>query len=154
MGRPPIPTPLKVLRGNPGKHPLNSAEPTPPPASLAPPAGLGPAGLDRWNEVAPLLQAMKVLTAADRPALERYCQVFEEWAKVKDHIREHGMTQITQSGYSQLTAEATLFKSLLSELLSFERQFGMTPAARSTLKVQDAAAPQNPLVAYLQGRSG
>ena len=152
MGRPPVPTSLKILRGNPGNRPISHAEPLPPAASPDPPPGLGEVALARWNEVAPLLLAMKVFTAADRPALERYCLVYEQWAKCHDHVREHGMTQVTQSGYSQVTAEGGMFKSLLGELLSFERQFGMTPAARATLTVPDAAAPTNPLVAYLQGR--
>lgn len=62
------------------------------------------------------------------------------------------MTQITQTGYSQLTAEGSLFKTLPADLLKIEREFGMTPAARSSLKVQDASAPADPLEAFVQSK--
>lgn len=152
MGRPSVPTSLKILRGNPGNRPLNDAEPLPPPASLDPPPELTGYALDRWNATAPLLLAMKVFTAADAPALARYCHTYAQWDAARRHVEEHGMTQVTSTGYSQITAEAGLFKSLSAELLVFERQFGMTPAARSAIKVPDASAPKNPLAAFIEKR--
>ncbi len=152
MGRHPIPTAIKIARGNPGQRPLNDSEPTPPPADLTPPATLSEIGIDKWIELSSLLTRMGVFTHADRSALERYCLIHEQWMHVVKHVRENGMTQITQTGYSQLTAEGSLFKSLPADLLKIEQQFGMTPAARSSLKVADAVAPADPLEAYIQSR--
>jgi hypothetical protein len=45
-----------------------------------------------------------------------------------------------------------LVKSLRSELLAIERQFGLTPAAMSSIKVSDAAAYSDPLEAYIEKR--
>lgn len=154
MGRPAVPTPLKVIRGNPGNRPINSAEPVPPPATLDPPPDLTGFARERWIATAPILLAMKVFTAADAPALARYCHTYAQWDAARQHVEKHGMTQVTATGYSQITAEAGLFKSLSADLLVFERQFGMTPAARSSIKAPNAAAPKNPLVAYLESRSG
>jgi len=154
VSRPPLPTALKALRGNPGQRPLNDAEPLPPDADLDPPENLTDTGREKWVELAVLLARMKVFTQADRTTLERYCLLHEQWLIVVAHVREHGMTQLTSTGYSQITAEGTLFKSLPGELLKIEREFGMTPAARSSLRLPSAPAPEDPLEAYLQGRSG
>jgi P27 family predicted phage terminase small subunit len=154
MGRTPQPTNLKVIRGNPGQRPLNSSEPQAPPADLTPPEVLDEVGLEVWNEMAPLLSRMGVFTQADRRLLTRYCLLQEQFAHVVKHVRENGMTQLTQTGYSQLTAEGALFKGLPAELLRIEQQFGMTPAARSTLKVSNAASQENPLAAFISKRSG
>jgi P27 family predicted phage terminase small subunit len=153
MGRPPTPTSIKILRGNPGNRPLNGDEPAPPDADLSPPPCLDGVALEKWNEIAPLLAKMGVLSQADRSLLTRYCVLHEQWVVVSKHVREHGMTQLTSTGYSQITAEGTLFKSLPGDLLRIEQQFGMTPAARSTLKVNSAAAKENPLAAYIAKRS-
>jgi P27 family predicted phage terminase small subunit len=152
MGRHPVPTAIKLARGNPGQRPINSDEPTPPPADCTPPATLSEVGIEKWVELTDLLTKMGVFTLADRSAVERYCLIHEQWMHVVKHVRENGMTQITQTGYSQLTAEGSLFKSLPSDLLKLEQQFGMTPAARSSLKVADAAAPADPLDAYIKSR--
>jgi P27 family predicted phage terminase small subunit len=152
MGRIPTPTSLKVLRGNPGQRPINTDEPKPPAADLTPPARLDGPALEKWEEIAPLLASMGVFTQADRGIIERYCLLWEQWLYVVKHVKEHGMTQMTQTGYSQLSAEGTLFKSLPAELMKIEIQFGMTAAARSTLKVSGASAPDDPLEAYIKSR--
>lgn len=153
MGRPPVPTSIKLLRDNPGQRRINDAEPVPPPADLTPPAGLEGLALEKWVEVTGLFSSMGVFTQADRHPVQRYCLMYEQWWNLEKHCREHGSTQLTQTGYSQVTAEATLVKSLRKELLEIERQFGMTPAARSSMKVSPgAAAPENPLVAFAKSR--
>lgn len=152
MGRTPTPTSLKVLRGNPGKGPINSSEPKPPPADTTPPASLSDFGVSIWNQTVPVLVRMGVFTQADRLTITRYCLLQEQFDHVVKHVRENGMTQLTQTGYSQLTAEGALFKSLPAELLRIEQQFGMTPAARSAIKVTDAGTAEDPLEAYIQSR--
>ena len=153
MGRTPQPTTLKVTRGNPGKHQINDREPTPPRASLDAPAGLEGIALEKWAEMAVILSNMGVFTVADRGPLQRYCLNWEQWIKLESHVREHGATQVTSTGYSQVTAESTLARALRAELLAIERQFGLTPASRSSIKVSDAAAIADPLEAYIQSRS-
>ena len=154
MGRPPIPTTISIARGNPGKRPINIDEPKPPPADCTPPETLSEVGVEKWIELTGLLSNMGVFTLADRSAIERYCLIHEQWMHVVKHVRQHGMTQVTATGYSQLTAEGSLFKSLPADLLKIEQQFGMTPAARSSLKVTDADRPADPLDAYIKSRRG
>ena len=152
MARHPAPTAIKLVRGNPGQRPLNADEPVPPKADLEPPRGLEGVALEKWHEMASLLSSMGVFTQADRGPLQRYCLMWEQWESLEAHCRQHGSTQITQTGYSQVTAEATLCKSLRSDLLSIERQFGLTPAARSTIKVTVAAPQEDRLESYIKAR--
>jgi P27 family predicted phage terminase small subunit len=100
-----------------------------------------------------LLLGMGVFTQADRTTLERYCLMHEQWCDLQKYFKENPRTQLTQTGYSQITAEATLEKQLRADLLAIERQFGMTPAARSTMKVSaSATSSADPLEAYIQSR--
>ena len=152
MARPTIPTAIKVCRGNPGQRAINIHEPKPPPAALSPPAILGDAGVEKWNDIAPLLSRMGVLTQADLGSLERYCLMHEQWIVIVKHVQQHGMTRDNTDGGRSTSAEGLLFKSLPRELLAIERQFGLTPAARSSMKVENAPSAQDPLEAYLQER--
>jgi len=153
MGRHPTPTAIKLCRGNPGQRPINEDEPKPPPADVNPPRGLLGEALVKWEEMSRLLLGMGVFTQADRTTLERYCLMHEQWCDLQKYFKENPRTQLTQTGYSQITAEATLEKQLRADLLAIERQFGMTPAARSTMKVSaSATSSADPLEAYIQSR--
>lgn len=152
MGRTPVPTAIKLCRGNPGQRPINQDEPAPPPADPTPPRLLDGLALEKWVEMAALLSRMGVFTQADRTTLERYCLMYEKWVGFVKHLKEHGDTQITSTGYSQVTAESVLEKQLRADLLAIERQFGMTPAARSSMKVSGAAPAADPLEAFVQAR--
>ncbi|MEO0035368.1 MAG: hypothetical protein RLZZ501_1391, partial [Pseudomonadota bacterium] len=61
-GRRPTPTHLKLVRGNPGKRPLNEAEPTPARALPSPPAHMSDEAKVAWGRMATLLDQMGVLT--------------------------------------------------------------------------------------------
>ena len=154
MSRHPTPPELRLLDGNPGKRRVEGSSPQRVEADLTPPASLEGVAREKWIEVAPILKKSGVFTAADRGTLERYCHVWEQWVVVSKHVRENGLTQITSTGYSQLSAEGALFRSLPGDLLKIEKEMGMTPSSRSSLKVGNAETAEDPLDAYLSKRSG
>jgi phage terminase small subunit len=88
----PIPTELKILRGNPGKQKLNAAEPVPPADGIAMPLHLGEVAAARWRELLPMLQATRVMTRADVEALARYCDTYEWWLAVRAKLKAQGDT--------------------------------------------------------------
>lgn len=61
-GRKPKPTALKLLEGNPGKHPINEHEPIPPKSTVKCPTWLEPEAKKEWKRLAPSLEAMGALT--------------------------------------------------------------------------------------------
>src|SRR5215831_7854649 len=73
-GRIPKPTPIRIMEGNPGKRPLNVAEPRFPPGIAEAPEHLTPAERAEWERVTALLDSARVLTEADYLAMEVLAQ--------------------------------------------------------------------------------
>jgi phage terminase small subunit len=67
-GRKPKPTHLKVLSGNPGRRPLPESEPKPQPVAPPCPDWLPEEARAKWDELAPELERLGLLTAVDGPA--------------------------------------------------------------------------------------
>jgi phage terminase small subunit len=72
-GRPPKPTHLKAITGNPGKRPLNEHEPRPKVEIPECPPELSPSAQREWNRLVDHLAALRLLTSLDRAALAAYC---------------------------------------------------------------------------------
>lgn len=150
-GRRPKPTHLKVVQGNPGRRPLNDKEPEPPKGIPAPPAGLSDVASKVWGEMSALLNRMGVLTVADTLALERLCECYAEIAECRAVLRESGRTYETIS-YGGGTGEDAVHNTMhrarpeVAMLADADRrfksylvEFGLTPAARSKIKVSGEA---------------
>ena len=91
-GRPPVPTAIKELRGNPGKRALNHDEPNFATDGLTCPRWLTLEARKEWRRVAKLLREQRVVTAADRGALAAYCQSYARWQEAESKLND-GLTQ-------------------------------------------------------------
>ena len=137
-GRRPKPTHLKVVTGNPGKRKLNENEPQPVREIPSPPAHLTDWGKVAWGKLTVLLDGMGVLTVADVFALERLCDIYADILQLRITIADEGRTYTvqTEGGFlikpnpavAMLADADRRFKSYLVE-------FGLTPAARTKVKV-------------------
>jgi Phage terminase, small subunit len=81
-GRPPKPTRMKVLTGNPGKRPLNKDEPRPDPVIPDCPPELSPAAQREWTRLVKELSSLNMVTRLDRAALATYCGAYALWAEI------------------------------------------------------------------------
>ena len=140
----PQPTNLKILRGNPGRRPVNADEPQPPADGIVMPPHLGEVAAARWREVLPMLQAVRVMTRADVEALARYCDTWEWWLAVRAKLKAEGDTYpILNDGgeikYIAQRPEVSIAHKLAQQLRQSEADFGLTPAARASLKVEPNA---------------
>ena len=133
----PQPTVLKLLKGNPGRRPLNQLEPEPARDAIVPPAYLVGPSLAKWNEMLPSLVATGVMTNADVETLARYCTMYEQFLFCLAEIRA-GRDQIELKHPE--TGELLNIKStpaglnmhkLAASRLRIEQEFGLTPSARS-----------------------
>src|SRR5580700_3724674 len=101
-GRKPTPTQLKVIRGNPGKRRLNSAgEPKPVRGQPVAPALLSEKARVAWDQIAPMLDRMGVLTEADEMALQMLCEAYVDYIEAREELRAFGSkyyTTTTQTG--------------------------------------------------------
>ena len=94
-GRKPTPTHLKLVKGNPGRRPLNDCEPAPRKMMPKPPADLSGDARDEWARVAPELYRVGLLTSLDRSALAAYCQLYARWREAERGIAEGGLLSTT-----------------------------------------------------------
>jgi P27 family predicted phage terminase small subunit len=153
-GRKPVPTQLKLLRGNPGRRPLPTHEPTPAlvDVNTAPPAWLDKMARQEWRRVAPLLAKNGLLSELDGNALAAYCVVFAEWRTAARQARRMP-TVVGPNGFLMASPFVAQARQALALLRSLMTDFGMTPSARARVTKIAALAPApptNPLEKFLR----
>mgnify|MGYP005748290507 CR=1 FL=1 len=162
----PAPSILKYVRGEDKKDRLNDKEPTPPmvtrkhtiPEELAG----NDVALKKWTETTPMLIRMRVFTEADKGVWARYCLIYAEWLELVKQRQKGGNTLQTferdpETGerrikYVQTAPWVTEAHKKADLLLKIEREFGLTPSSRSTVKIHDSKS-SDPLSSYLERRS-
>jgi len=134
-GRKPTPTNLKLLRGNPGRRPMNAAEPEADSSEPSCPSWLDKEAKAEWKRVVASLRGMRLLSKTDRAALAGFCQqwsLFVKTSKLLSDLKELASMQ-----------EAKRVASINSDAYkNYTRiccEFGLTPSARTRL-----TAPQKP----------
>lgn len=151
-GRRPQPTALKVLRGNPGRRPLNLNEPRPPPlVDLKPPDWLDTEAVQEWQRMAPKLQQLGLLTEIDIPALATYCQTWSRWKEADSQIQRYGMVIKGKGGYPVISPFVAVANRAMAHMKSFLIEFGMTPSARARVKTDPGPQPDDPFAPFDHG---
>ena len=152
MGRPPLPTKEKVLKGTfrPDRSPQN--EPAPPILPTAPEA---PSQLNRWakqmwHETAKELMALGMITTLDTYSLEILCEQYGIYREMKDaitHVATKGgkRKKISIAQYlcirnSQTMPEYNSMRGAFECYKGLLREFGLSPASRSRINLP-AKAP-------------
>lgn len=124
-GRKPKPTALKLVRGNPGKRPINRNEPIPE-GPVEKPSFVKGAALRKWNRYAPELIRIGVLRSVDADMFGAWCVLMAEFAAAPSHFTAAHMSQL---------------RGLASS-------FGLEPSSRSRLSVGGGAEKQDPAEKY------
>jgi P27 family predicted phage terminase small subunit len=146
-GRKPVPTQLKILRGNPGKRSLNKDEPKFSPKCPKPPTWLTLEARAEWRRVVPELDAKGLLATIDRGQLASYCSW---WSIYVDAIRE-----IQKNGLTTMAIETTsidgyvifvrptknpaiiVARDASEKVRQFGTEFGLSPSSRTRLHVPE-----------------
>ncbi len=141
-GRPPTPTVLKRLAGTNRKDRTRN-EPKPQIVRPACPPELVGVARKEWGRIAKQLAALSLLTVVDRTALAAYCVAYAQWIGANEALAKPveeggGMIIYTQNGYPLLSPHWTASQQAAKAVLSFLREFGMTPASRSRLSVNNS----------------
>jgi P27 family predicted phage terminase small subunit len=153
-GRPPKPTALKLIQGNPGKRPLNDAEPTFPVDDVAPPTWLNAAAKREWRRMLPLLRQQGLFTVAFVAEFAGYCLSFAEIGELERFLRKNGRSIVTASGYPVPRPEVAMRERALSRVHIFGASFGLSPSASTKVKAQPEKEA-DPFEEFLtSGRSG
>lgn len=141
-GRKPVPTALKILRGNPGQRPLNLAEPKPPAAfdgfAMAP-AELSkdPVALQEWKRLAPLLHRIRQVTEAERTVLIALCEQWSVYRTAHAKVADLGMIVKSPSGYPMTNPYLSVANKALQHCAKLWAELGLTPSARSRVRTDE-----------------
>lgn len=158
-GRPPKPTELKKLAGNPGKRKLNESEPKPAKKLPTCPRHLTKEARAEWRRISRELADMNLLTAVDRAALAAYCQCWARWVEIEMELQRvdeetqkpvHELLGSTDKGYDFANPLLGAANSAMKQMKGFLMEFGMTPASRSRVSV-GGDAPDDPYEQFLNG---
>lgn len=141
----PVPTALKILRGNPGKRGL----PQEPPAvkrAVRMPKWLSNDARVHWKSLLPIVTETRVMTAADEHALAIGCEALAEYQACLATVAEHGRTYtlLTRSGDEMVRArpEVAMASDAWRRYKSMLIEFGLTPAARTKVAAVGGAAQE------------
>lgn len=139
----PMPTSIRMLRGNKGKRPVNPREPQPDRKPPRCPEFLEPDAKKEWKRLCKLLLKMNVLTEADGMALACLCQTWSTLGKAQRRLNETGLLFKTPSGYVQQSPFVSIVNVCGDIVMKLAQEFGLTPAARGRLQI-GPIAPESP----------
>jgi P27 family predicted phage terminase small subunit len=160
-GRPPKPTRIKELTGNPGKRALNKDEPQFTADGLTCPRWLNAEARKEWGRVVKLLKAQRVVTAADRGALAAYCVSYARWQEAESALNEGGLTQDIPvlDRHGEVVGSKTVARKEITIGQQYQRlmvtaasRLGLDPSSRSKVSVVKEKS-ENPILELLSGRN-
>lgn len=135
-GRPPKPTALKKLQGNPGKRKSNNSEPMPDATMPDCPVWLNVEAKIEWVRCVKVLHACGLLTSIDRAVLAAYCQAWAKWREAELAVEEEGQVLTSLTGGKYLNPNLVASSMASKEMAALAVQLGMTPSARTRIRVE------------------
>lgn len=138
-GPSPTPTALKVIRGNPGKRPLNDAEPQPiegPPPMPAMSAEMQA----EWDYITGQLQRMGrgMLRQSDQALLFAYCEAMAEVVYCVKQLEKCPRLIETDKGNWVQNPLVGIKNKAVQRLIALAGHFGLSPAARTRIKAEES----------------
>lgn len=133
-GPKPTPTTTLKVRGS-WRADLRSGEPEPSSAMPLPPAFLQGVARDRWNELAPKLNAMGLLGELDGDKLAAYCVAWAKLVETTNYLNEPGNGHWYESEFGPKKHPASAVQdAALDKVNRLGALFGMSPSDRVGLK--------------------
>ncbi len=108
------------------------------PSSIPVPSFLNPPGKRKWRELVKLLRERKLLDRVDLGALELCCIAYDEVISCQTAIQQAGgIESYTAKKTSQQTPLLTAKKSAMETYKKYMTEFGLSPASRAKLGIED-----------------
>jgi P27 family predicted phage terminase small subunit len=136
-GRKPVPTHLKVIRGNPGKRPLNENEPVPEGALVDPPEWMAESQKAGWNYAIENAPA-GLLKKLDQSVLAAWVVAEDLHRRAAAMIEKFGiLTKAPNTGLPIQSPYLPVVNKQAQIMLKAAEQLGFTPAARSRIQIAE-----------------
>jgi len=140
MPTPRKPSKLKLLEGNRGRRPISS-EPEPMPGAPPMPPGMPSAAQTLWKHLVPELEALGLLTLVDGGALEGACRAIAQGRAADKAIeklqKRIGSGRSEEHDFYRLSILNAVSRKAWGQYRAFCIEFGLTPASRTRLAVED-----------------
>jgi len=148
MGNRRKPTARKRLEGTfrPDRAPGN--EPTPE-GTAEPPDFLTAEARQEWDRLAPELEAIGLLTVADRGIFAGYCQAWADYLRLTVQLNDMASwVWESEKGYRQAVPELAMRKEAWTRAVQAGSRLGLDPTARSGLHVELRSKDENPFAKH------
>jgi len=108
------------------------------------PKFLGEEGKKEWKRIYKvLMDEDKDFTDKDIKLLELYCKNYEKWLQAEEFIIQNGSSYICQTGYPSQYPEVNISNNSQKNMLSYMKELGLTPAARSRMNKNNSSGSGN-----------
>jgi P27 family predicted phage terminase small subunit len=136
----PAPTALKLLNGTRPDR-INHDEPKPRDGLPVCPPDCSPQVREIWDYTVAELAVMKVLSPADRDGLRAYCEAVALHRMACEALANEELAeQALHGGYRH--SAVTIQRETAATMKTWAQEFGLTPAARSQIRVAGAKNPK------------
>lgn len=130
------PTLLTLAKGNPGKREINEAEPLPSLKMPPCPEHLDEGAKKEWEWISKKLNAEGLLAEIDKAQLAIYCQAYSRWEEAETKVQEQPWLYPNAKGEPRISPYIRIANEAMRDLQRALAQFGMSPAARTVVKLQ------------------
>lgn len=138
-GPAPQPTALKRLRGNPGRRPLNDAEPAMTNQKPNCPVWLSDYARTVWRRLSPSLFDLGVLKYEDVFSFAAFCESVAVFKRALEELQAAPeMTQEAESGWRGQHPAVFNYSAAMNNMLNAGARFGLDPSSRSKLRIEAA----------------
>lgn len=148
-GRKPMPSRIKLLRGNPGKRPLPQEEPQPQRGLPPAPSHLNALALVEWHRIGGALARLGVLTQVDSSVLAGYCVVYARWAMAETALQQPSDLLVRGQMSGNIQNPLIRIANQALELMhKYMVEMGLTPSSRTRV-VKGEPSVDDPLEQFL-----
>lgn len=150
-GPSPLPTQIKVLRGETRETRLNRQAPKPRGSQPIMPAGMSREAQKVWRRQTKAMALTGVLTVVDSDSLRAYCDAVARYEEAERVYRIHGPLVEGAHGQTVKNPAHQVIRDNAALIRLFARELGFVPGAREGLHVGEPDAPRSGFAAWEEG---
>lgn len=142
-GRPPKPTKLRVIEGNPGKRKIVDTGVKAPPQKPRRPEWLTDRAAAEWSYIVPLLDELGLLAKVDRAVLAAYCESVATFQAATEAAASGILVRGRRKGDIVKNPAIQVQRDAAQAIARFSSMLGLSPSDRERLNGSPNAGSPN-----------
>jgi len=170
-GRKPTPSHLRLVQGNPGKRPINDAEPKSRRERPSAPSHISDLAREVWGQAVLILDEMGILTRADTFAIEMLCEAMADHRSAGQTIKACAIQHreaVAIGNDTDFSADGRYYRTINQaggvmwrshpavalrsdadrRIRAWCAEFGLSPSARTRIEAHDGDQEEDGKAAY------